>query len=78
MYHVSYIIVSITGGSVHNLIKQKLRERNKTQGWLALRTGLTYAHQNRIINNKIEPYLSTAMKIASALDTTTNDLWVIE
>ena len=64
---------------MENLIKEKLRERKRSYGWLSLRTGLSRVYLCKLANDKVDrPSLQTAHKIARALHSTIDEIWKLE
>lgn len=61
-----------------NLIKQKLRVKKKTIGWLAQRSGVSKRQLIRIIKDNVDPLVSTAYKISKALDCTIEEVFLFE
>lgn len=62
-----------------NLIKQKLIVRRKSLGWLAKKIGIRRESLSRLVNDKKRiPRISTAHKIAKALDSTIEEVWILE
>jgi len=58
-----------------NLIKEILEAKGKSQGWLSKNSGVSRPHLNRIVNNKIDPSLLTAKKIAKVLGCNVETIW---
>jgi DNA-binding XRE family transcriptional regulator len=53
---------------MRNLISERLKEKGKTQSWLAQRCGLSTVYINKVIKGKVDrPAVQTAYKIAHAL-----------
>ncbi|GHN00327.1 hypothetical protein WSM22_18160 [Cytophagales bacterium WSM2-2] len=50
-----------------HLIKEVLKEKDKSGYWLAKETDISYNSINGYINNKIEPSLTNLFRIAEAL-----------
>lgn len=62
-----------------NLIKQKLLVRRKSPSWLAKKTGLRRESVSRLIHDKKRiPRITNAHKIAQALDSTIEEVWILE
>jgi transcriptional regulator with XRE-family HTH domain len=57
------------------LIKEVLRDKNKTAVWLAFEIGITQPNMSNIVNNKVNPSLETLEKIANALNVPISDLF---
>jgi len=60
-----------------NNIYQTIRERNMTQGDLAMMVGVKREYINRIINRKVTPTVPLGMRIAKALKVPMEDLFII-
>jgi putative transcriptional regulator len=60
-----------------NNIHQTIRERNMTQGDLAIMVGVKREYINRIINRKVTPTVPLGMRIAKALKVPMEDLFII-
>ena len=61
-----------------NLIREKLDIRNKGYSWLAKKTGLTKAYISRLVNGTPRPSILTAHKVARALDSTIEEVWIFK
>lgn len=61
-----------------NVIGEKLKERGKTQGWLANETGLSKGTIRDLVNQKTIPKISTAVKIIRALNCKIEELFKLE
>lgn len=60
-----------------NNIFQTIKERNMTQGDLAIMVGVKREYINRIINRKVTPTVPLGMRIAKALKVPMEDLFII-
>lgn len=60
-----------------NNIYQTIREKNMTQGDLAMMVGVKREYINRIINRKVTPTVPLGMRIAKALKVPMEDLFII-
>jgi len=59
-----------------NVIENKLKEKGKTQIWLANETGLSKSAIRDLVNqNTSDPEVNTAVKISEALNCTIEELF---
>jgi putative transcriptional regulator len=61
--------------AVKNRLKEILDDRGIKQSWLASRSNMTKATLSNIINNRHNPNVEVAIKIAIALDMKVEDIW---
>ncbi len=61
-----------------NNIYPVIRRKNMTQADLAVLVGVKREYINRIINRKVTPTVPLGMRIASALETPMEELFVLE
>ncbi|NJM24422.1 MAG: helix-turn-helix transcriptional regulator [Bacteroidia bacterium] len=55
-------------------IKEVLKEKGKSQYWLAQQTGITYNSINSYVLLKVEPSLTNLFRIAEALGVSAREL----
>lgn len=58
-------------------LKEILNSRGIKQKWLCERVGVSNSAMSQIVRGESEPTLFTALKISSALDLVTNEIWVL-
>lgn len=61
-----------------NSIYRELIRRGVSQSWLADKVGVQREYMNRIINEKIQPTIGLALKIAGALGKPVGELWEVK
>lgn len=61
--------------SKHNRLRDIIEERGTTQTWIAKRAGVKVSTVNELVNQKREPTLATARKIAKALNMEIGEIW---
>ena len=61
-----------------NNIYPVIRRKNMTQADLAVLVGVKREYINRIINRKVTPTVPLGMRIANALETPMEELFVLE
>ena len=59
-----------------NLIKDKLKEKGRTQTWLAKQLGMSFSMTNAYVCNRKHPNLATIFKVADLLEVSPKDLIV--
>ncbi len=59
-----------------NLIKGKLKEKGRTQTWLAKQLGMSFSMTNAYVCNRKQPNLATIFKVADLLGVSPKDLIV--
>lgn len=57
-----------------NLIKDKLKERGRTQTWSAKQLGMSFSMTNAYVCNRKQPNLATIFKVADLLEVSPKDL----
>jgi len=60
------------------LVKERLQEIGKSQGWLSQKIGIQRTYLNKICNAKSIPLVSTTDKIAKALGVPIEFLWIFD
>ncbi len=63
---------------MNNNIYLIIQEKKMTQGELAKMVGVRREYINRIINQKITPTIPLGVRIAKALNTKVEDLFILE
>ncbi|QDY27177.1 helix-turn-helix transcriptional regulator [Clostridium botulinum] len=64
--------------TVKNNLKEILKDRGIKQVWLAEQVGVNRKTLNNTINNKYNPSLELALKIAEVLDMNIHDIFKLE
>lgn len=59
-----------------NLIKDKLKEKGRTQTWLAKQLGISFSMTNAYVCNRKQPNLATIFKVSDLLGVSPKDLIV--
>lgn len=57
-----------------NLIKGKLKEKGRTQTWLAKQLGMSFSMTNAYVCNRKQPNLATIFKVADLLNVSPTEL----
>lgn len=57
-----------------NLIKGKLKEKGRTQMWLAKQLGMSFSMTNAYVCNRKQPNLATIFKVADLLEVSPKEL----
>ena len=57
-----------------NLIKGKLKEKGRTQTWLAGQLGMSFSMTNAYVCNRKQPNLATIFKVADLLGVSPKEL----
>lgn len=80
-YNIMPCKSTLTGDRAMNLVQERLNEIDKSQGWLAGRTGIARSYINKICKQKInsgEIRVRTAHAISKALNSTIEHLFPVD